>query len=66
MAETEVKTFKEELTELLNKHSKDNDTNTPDFILAGLITDFLESLERVIKARDQWHRVDEDLGETDG
>jgi hypothetical protein len=46
--------FVEELSLVINKNSKDNSLNTPDFILAEFLTDCLEAWNKAIKARDKW------------
>lgn len=50
-----MKTFEEELTELINKHSKENDSNTPDFILAKYIQGVLKAFNTAMFERDGWH-----------
>ena len=35
--------FKSELSRLLNKYSKDNDANTPDYILAEMLNSMLNA-----------------------
>jgi hypothetical protein len=50
--------FERELSQLVNKHSKDADANTPDFILAEYIKESLELFRRAVKARDHWRRKD--------
>ena len=47
--------FEEELTTLLNRYSKENGSNTPDFILAQFLEDQLELFNKTMKSRDQWH-----------
>lgn len=47
--------FISELTDLINKHSKENDSNTPDFILASYINDCLLSYSNAIENRDRWY-----------
>ena len=51
---TEVKepSFHEELIALINKHSKEAISNTPDFVLAGLMQDCLGAYERAVIMRD--------------
>ena len=44
-----------ELTELLNKHSAENVSDTPDFILARYIMDCLEAWSRATRERDHWY-----------
>lgn len=50
-----TKDFKTELTHLLNKHSIENGTNTPDFILAELICQNLQALGDFVRVREEWH-----------
>lgn len=44
--------FEEELEELLNKYSKDNDCNTPDFILVKYLIGCLDIYEATMKANN--------------
>ena len=46
-------TFQEELEQLINKHSMENGSDTPDFILAEYLTDCLKSYGRAVQAREQ-------------
>jgi len=50
-------TFKQELQTLLNKHSRENVSNTPDFILANYMLRSLEAYEEAIGTREQWYGV---------
>jgi hypothetical protein len=43
-----------ELKKLLNAHSAENASDTPDFILARYVTDCLDSYARATKERDRW------------
>lgn len=47
--------FQKELTELINKHSLENGSNTPDFILAEHLCRCLSDFEQVIKTREAWY-----------
>jgi hypothetical protein len=47
--------FKRELTTLLNRYSIENDSDTPDFILAEYILKSLEAFETATKIRDEWY-----------
>lgn len=48
----------EELTKLLNGY--ENDSNTPDFILAEYLTDCLNAWNAAVRARASWYgRMDE-------
>ena len=47
--------FREELTHLINKHSIENVSNTPDFILAGYLHDCLSAFDKAITRREEWY-----------
>lgn len=47
--------FEEALTNLINEHSKENESDTPDFILADYINDCLEAFKYAVRKREQWH-----------
>jgi hypothetical protein len=46
-----------ELEELLNRHSAENESNTPDFLLARYLMSCLEAFNKVVKDRDRWYGV---------
>lgn len=46
--------FKSELTTLINKHSIDSILETPDFIIADHLIEYIEALRATLKARDIW------------
>lgn len=48
----ETPSFHEELTHLLNKHSMETRSNTPDFILAEFMTGALKAYESAVQYRD--------------
>jgi len=52
------KEFKKELETLINKHSIENGSDTPDFILAEYLCNCLESFNSVSIQRDNWYGVD--------
>lgn len=47
--------FRKELEALLNRHSRENGSNTPDFILAEFLSQQLALFDRTIKARAEWY-----------
>ena len=49
------RTFRRELIVLINKHSKENGSNTPDYILANYLIDCLQNFDRTIKMRTEWY-----------
>ena len=44
-----------DLTGVINKYSKENGSNTPDFILAGYLRDCLDSFDRAFTLRSSWY-----------
>jgi hypothetical protein len=48
--------FKEQLTELINRHSQENYSNTPDFLLAQFMCMALVAYEETVKVRDALKR----------
>lgn len=49
------KTFHEALEELINGYSMENDSNTPDFILASYLHDCLGAFNSAMMHRDKWY-----------
>lgn len=47
--------FEKELLWLINKYSKENKSDTPDFILAQYLNGCLANYEETVKARDKWY-----------
>ena len=47
--------FEHELANLINKHSLENDSNTPDFILASYIMACLEAFNKTSIQRENWY-----------
>ena len=52
---TAALSFEKELKLLINKHSKEQNSNTPDFILATYITSSLKLYEIAVTHRDRWN-----------
>ena len=44
--------FKTKLTELINRYSKENDSNTPDFNLAMYMEKYLNAFNEAIQQRE--------------
>ena len=49
-----IKSFQEELEALLNRHSMENGSNTPDFILAKYLRGCLEAYNEAVQSRAVW------------
>jgi len=47
--------FETRLENLLNSFSVENESDTPDFILAAYLVDCLETWNKTIKSRDKWY-----------
>ena len=47
--------LQEKLAAILNAESRENESNTPDFILAEYMLSCLEAYEKATKRRDDWY-----------
>lgn len=47
--------FKKELESLINKHSMENGSDTPDFILASFLSSCLKAFDRAVVRRTKWY-----------
>ncbi len=47
--------FEKELEALINRHSIENGSNTPDFILAEYLMDCLRSWNHLVMKRERWY-----------
>ncbi len=52
--------LRSELATLLNRHSRENVSNTPDFILRDYMWDALKAFERGVKRREEWYGITDD------
>jgi hypothetical protein len=57
------KSFQKELAEVLNRHSKENGSNTPDFILATYLRDCLNAFNEASRDREKWYGVENKPGQ---
>ena len=53
----EVCDFKKELAYVLNKYSRENLSNTPDYILAEYLNDCLNTFDKIIQLREKLYKV---------
>jgi len=60
--------FEVELNNLLNKNSKENGSDTPDFILGKYLIDCLKAFNHAVKRRTDWYggKKDNNKVECDG
>jgi hypothetical protein len=50
----------DEVQVLLNRYSRENSSNTPDFILAQFLAASLVAYEDAVNARDSWYQISQD------
>lgn len=55
--------FEKELTELINRHSLENASDTPDFILARFLQECLDAWNSGISKRSRWYDSKRDNNE---
>ncbi len=53
--------FETELTALLNRYSAENESNTPDFILASFLMSCLSAWNKSVQWREEWYGRNADL-----
>jgi hypothetical protein len=53
-----MESFESGLRSLINRHSKENESNTPDFILAQYMLACLAAFNAAVQHRDAWHGRD--------
>lgn len=49
-------TFEQALEDLINKYSKENGSNTPDFILAAYLDNCLTVFNQALTDREAWYK----------
>jgi hypothetical protein len=49
--------FRNELDALINRFSRENGSNTPDFILGTYLRRCLDAYNEATRARDEWYGV---------
>lgn len=47
--------FRDELIDLINKHSKENGSATPDFVLAEFVKDSIDVFDKAVVLREEWY-----------
>jgi hypothetical protein len=55
IAPTATGDLRTEVKHLLNRHSRENESNTPDHILADVMVSALVAFEAASKQREQWY-----------
>ncbi len=54
--------FKKQLSDLINRNSIENGSNTPDFMLAEYLVDCLKTCEKITKSREKWYGTSLHIG----
>lgn len=47
--------FEAELRRLINSHSMENDSDSPDYVLASFMANCLDAFNWAVRARDEYH-----------
>lgn len=55
MSHYEESAFRSEVEHLINRHSKENGSDTPDFILAEYLDDCLRAFDKAVVRRTDWY-----------
>ena len=50
-----IPSFEAELREVLNKHSIENGSDTPDFVLAQFMIGCLNNFHAAVRRRERWY-----------
>ncbi len=56
-----MKAFKKEIESVINRYSKENGSNTPDFILAEYLLNCLKNFDTATNLRENWYGHKPDL-----
>jgi uncharacterized protein YabE (DUF348 family) len=51
-----------EIATVLNRYCKENDSNTPDFILATYLMDCLNAFNSAVSSREKWYNIESKPG----
>ena len=54
MSESHHSDFEQDLSALINKYSLENDSDTPDFLLASYLRSCLEVVNGFVRQRERW------------
>lgn len=50
-----INTLEDEIRRVLNLYSQENQSDSPDFILATYLTSCLNAFNFAVRRRDEWH-----------
>lgn len=54
--------LRRDLAEVLNRHSRENGSNTPDFILAQYLANCLDAFDVAMSGRSMWYGHADSIG----
>jgi len=54
-------TFRRDLAELINRYSRESESNTPDFMLAEYLIMCLVAFNKTIRHREEWYERDREF-----
>jgi hypothetical protein len=54
-SDSQENSFRKELSDLINRHSIEDESDTPDYILAEYLHQCLKAFNALMKTRDQWY-----------
>ncbi len=57
---TKQSRLRKEIEQAINKNSLENESDTPDFILAEYLTDCLRAFDKAVNRREKWYGRKED------
>ncbi len=57
---TKQSRLQKEIEQAINKNSLENESDTPDFILAEYLTDCLRAFDKAVNRREKWYGRKED------
>ena len=55
ISEVQDSAFMRDLANIINFHSRENGSDTPDFILAEYLVGCLKAYDAAVRARDRWY-----------
>jgi hypothetical protein len=59
---SDQKSFTDDLSSAINRHSRENGSNTPDFILADFLASVLTAFDVTSRAREKWYGRELSIG----
>lgn len=54
-SQSEPHTLRQAIEHCINRHSAENGSNTPDFLLAEFLMDCIATFDKTVNAREGWY-----------